>query len=140
MKIKRVYHPYTLWEEVAHNMWGTVSNKAEALQRAIEFTGDAALYGSYMQRVVREWPYSTENALTDDALNKRAWIGHAACALALQIPEDIIRLAWGKLTDEQRFLANQEADRAIQQWRNDYYARQDVLPNMGEAVLFWRNS
>jgi hypothetical protein len=91
-KFKRVYHPYWEWEEVPHNMWGTVENKKEWVQRAIEFTGNHNLYGSYMMRVIQEWPISCENALTDSSLNRRAWVGHAAVALALQCPEDIVRV------------------------------------------------
>jgi len=58
--------------------------------------------------------------LTDSNLNRKAWIGHAACAMALGCPEDITREAWGRLTDEQRILANREAERAIQQWERGY--------------------
>jgi hypothetical protein len=113
---KRIYHPYTSWEEIQANMWGEVDNREKFIALAIKFTGDHKRYGSYMKRVVREWPVSCENALTDHALNKKAWIGHAACALALGCPEDITREAWGHLTDEQRILANQEAGRAIRMW------------------------
>lgn len=118
--LKRVYHPYWLWEEVAGGMWSDVANKAEMLRLAIAFTGNSQLYGSFMQSVIKHWPYSCENALTDHSLNKRAWIGHAACAFALGCPEHITREAWGYLTDEQRILANQEADRAIRSWVLDY--------------------
>ncbi len=116
--MKRIYHPYWLWEEIDANMWGDVSNRKAALKKAVEFTGDHKKYGRFMQRVVNEWRYSCENALTDTALNRRAWVGHAATALALGIPEDITREAWGHLTDEQRLLANKEADRAIALWEN----------------------
>ena len=133
--LKRVYHPWTEWEEVSHNMWGAVQDRTAAIQAAIAFTGDHALYGNYMRRVVEEWTVSAENALTDSALNKRAWVGHAACALALRVPEDVVRFAWGSLTDEQRFLANKEADGAIQLWRNNYFARHGLLPDMGGALL-----
>jgi hypothetical protein len=112
----RIYHPYTLWEEIAANMWGDVDDVRGYLERAIEFTGDHSLYGRYMERVVREWRYSCENALTDLHLNRRAWVGHAACAMALGCPEDITRRAWGYLTDEQRLLANEQAERAIRLW------------------------
>jgi hypothetical protein len=120
LKFKRVYRHYLEWEEVWHNMWGTVPDRKAFLEYAIQFTGDYHLYGSYMQRVVREWPVSCENALTDESLSKKAWLGHAECALAFCCPEDIVRLAWGKLTDEQQLLANQEAARAIQTWEDSY--------------------
>ena len=117
-------------------MWGGVQNKAQSMDLAFEFTGDAKLYGSYMQRVIREWPVSCENALTDYFLNRKAWIGHAAVALALQIPEDITRAAWAKLTSEQQLLANKEASRAIQAWEYTYIKDRKLYQDMGKPLLF----
>lgn len=136
MKLERVYHQYQRWEEIKHNMWGTVADKNEMLEKAIEFTGNHELYGEYMMRVTREWPYSCENALTDCYLSKKAWIGHAACALALNCPEDITRKAWGYLSDEQQLLANKKADEAIQAWEHDYIENKLLCKNMGEQMLF----
>lgn len=136
MRFKRVYHPYWDWEEIDYNMWGTVSNRAAALSKAILFTGDHKKYGRFMMRVVNEWKISCENALTDYSLNRKAWVGHAACALANAIPEDITRLAWGKLTDEQRLLANKEAERAIQHWEYHYAENLGLHQNMDGALLF----
>jgi hypothetical protein len=118
--IEPIWHPYWKWEEVKFNMWGSVENKKEFLQKAIEFTGDHKLYGKYMMRVVKEWKYSCEHNLSKDSQNKRAWVGHAAVALAMQCPEDIVRAAWWHLTDEQRELANKEADKAINYWEKQY--------------------
>jgi len=135
MKFKRVWHPWTAWEEAAHNMWGDVADAKSALQAAIDFTGDHSLYGSYMVRVVREWPISCENALTDDTINRKAWVGHAAVALALQIPEDITRKAWGHLSGEQKFLANREAEKAISIWENDYIKAKGLYNDLGGTLL-----
>jgi hypothetical protein len=134
--LERVYHPYEKWEEIPANMWGDVIDRAMYLKKAIEFTGDHKLYGSYMKRVVSEWSISCENALTDHSLNKKAWIGHAASAMALGCPEDITRLAWGSLTDEQRLLANKEAARALRQWEVGYRENKSLRDDMGEPMLF----
>jgi len=134
--LKRVYHPYTLWEEVAANMWGDVEDRKEWLAKAIAFTGDHKRYGSYMMRVIREWSVSSENALTDQRMNRKAWIGHAATALAIGCPEDIVRQAWGQLTDEQRLLANKEAARAIRTWELTYRADRGIREDVGEPMLF----
>lgn len=134
--MKRVYHPYELWEEMRFNMWGTTDDRRAALNKAIAFTADHKLYGSYMLRVVNEWPISCENALTDSNINQRAWVGHAACALALNIPEDITRKAWGALTNEQRLLANKEADRAINVWRINYGKSERLSATLDQPLLF----
>lgn len=134
-KFERVYHPVTQWEEIAHNMWGEVADRQAAIASAIAFTGDHRSYGKSMMRVVLEWPISCENALTDNNLNRRAWVGHAAVALAIGIPEDITRIAWGHLTDEQRILANKEADRAIHVWSINYAKSRGILQDMGGSLL-----
>jgi len=120
LSIDRIWHPYWLWEEVDANMWGTVDNRKKYLKKAIEFTGDHKLYGRWMMKVVEKWKYSCEHNLTDKSQNRKAWIGHAACAMALGCPEDIARQAWGHLTEEQQVLANDQADRAIKYWENKY--------------------
>ena len=115
-RLNRIWHPFWKWEESKFNMWGTVKDRNEYLMQAIEFTDDAELYGSYMMRVAQEWPYSCEHNLTDRSQNRRAWIGHAACALAFQCPEDIVRSAWSRLTELQQAEANAKADEAIRFW------------------------
>jgi hypothetical protein len=136
MKLKRVYRPYDQWEEVTFNMWGEVPNRKLSTVQAVEFTGKPALYGTFMRRVTREWPVSCENALTDYFINRRAWLGHAAVALALRIPEDITRAAWKFLNHEQQLLANKEADAAIQAWEHAYIQDKKLYKHMGEPMLF----
>ena len=99
-------------------MWAKVSRDAERelTEKAIEFTGDADLYGSWMVKASEEFKISCEHHLTDASLNKQAYIGHAACALALGIPEYIVRKAWGMLTQDQRDSANAKADYAVAAW------------------------
>lgn len=93
------------------------------LERAIEFTGNHVLYGAWMMRVIAEWPISCEHNLTDVSQNRRAWVGHAAVCLAIGIPEDVVREAWGSLTDEQRRLANLQADKAIKAWEENKHRK-----------------
>ena len=140
MKLKRIWLPIDAWEEIGSNMWGEVANRRLFLQRAEIFTGNHRLYGRYMQRVTVEWPNSCINALTDYNLNRKAWIGHAACALALRCPEDITRQAWGLLTHEQRILANRQADRAIQSWEMRYRASLGIRADVASPLLFARDS
>lgn len=134
--LERVYHPWHEWEEVRFNMWGTVEDRKKWVASAIRFTGDYKRYGRFMMRVINEWPVSCENALTDPSINQKAWVGHAACALALECPEDVTREAWKHLTDEQQLLANKEAQHAIDTWKVRYAASKGLLPDMGDEMLF----
>lgn len=111
------WHPYWLWEEVGHNMLGDVENRADWLKKAIDFTGNHELYGFWMMRVADSWPFSCQHNLSKPG-SKKAWIGHAAVAMAIQCPEDIVREAWGHLSKEQQDLANNKAQQAIDYWRS----------------------
>ena len=135
INLTRVYHPLHLWEEIHHNMWGEVDDCKEMFKEAVAFTGNHILYGSFMMKVIKEWPVSCENALTDYSLNRKAWVGHAATALALKCPEDITRKAWGVLRYEQQLLANKEAVRAIRTWEDAYRKNKGIHTDMGESLL-----
>lgn len=93
-----------------------MAERAALLPLAIDFTGDANRYGAAMLRVTVEWPFSCEHNLTDIGQNRRAWIGHAACCLAIGCPEDVTREAWGHLSEQQREDANAKATEAILSW------------------------
>lgn len=116
--MKRVYHPYHLWEDYLAGMWRKVDSSEEKifLEKAIAFTGDHLLYGSWMMKVIEQWPITCEHNLTDPTQNRRAWIGHCAAALGINCPEYITRLAWGFLNQGQQDRANADADKAIEAW------------------------
>lgn len=116
--MKRIYHHYKKLEEFYAGMWKTILGEEREIliKKAVEFTGNAELYGSFMLRIIKEWPLSCEHNLSCDAMNRQAWIGHAACCLALGCPEDITRVAWHHLIQEQQDRANARADFAISEW------------------------
>lgn len=135
-RLPRVWHPVEDWEEIQYNMWGTVKDRSLYLQNAIEFTSNWDLYGDHMDLVVQEWHVSCENALTDYSLNRKAWVGHAACALYMHCPEDITRKAWGFLTHDQQQMANRRAAIAIRDWEDSYRARKGLRVDVAEPLLF----
>lgn len=118
--MKRIFHHCDKWEETP--MWKKVMDfEREALiPRAIEFTGNAKLYGEWMLKSLDIWPISCEQNLSHKSNNRQAWIGHAACYLATNCPEDVTRAAWWQLTQEQRDLANAQADIAIAEFERRY--------------------
>jgi len=121
--MKRVYYNYKELEEYKKGMWCIVPigrKRKILLKKAINFTGDAELYGKYMLQVVDIWPISCEHNLTCRGMNRQAWIGHAAVCIALNCPEDITREAWRFLTKEQQDAANRKADEAIYLWERKY--------------------
>jgi len=127
--IRQIYHPYTQWEDYLNGMWRMVGKEEENefLQKAIDFTGNAELYGHWMMQVISTWPVACEHNLTELAQNRKAWIGHAAVSLAINCPEYITRSAWGYLSKSQQDEANHMADLAIEKWELEHNRR--IGPN-----------
>lgn len=116
MKVQRTYHHCKHWEETP--MWKSITGDEREIlfRKAVEFTGNATLYGEWMMKVIELWPFSSEHNLSNSTMNRQAWIGHAATYLAIQCPEDITRAAWHTLTQKQQDDANAMADMAIAEW------------------------
>lgn len=116
--MKQIYHNYELWEDWLNGMWSVIGKEQEEriLPLAISFAGNAELYGTAMLRVIREWPVSCEHNLSNPSINRKAWIGHAACCLEFGWPEYIVRSAWKHLTERQQIEANRKAQKAISIW------------------------
>lgn len=120
--MKRVYKPYWEWEDYLNGMWRKVGPVEEEkfLSESIEFTGNHVLYGAAMIKVVFAWPNTMINTLTNTSVNRKAFVGHCACSFDFNCPEYIVRIAWKELTDNQRDLANNEAQKAINEWKRKY--------------------
>lgn len=103
-------------------MWQKIDDALRdlMLSNAIQFTGNAALYGEWMMKALDAWPISCEQNLSHKSNNRQAWIGHAASYLAIGSPEDVTREAWWKLTQGQRDEANAMADIAILEFEKRY--------------------
>lgn len=128
MKIRQVWVPYFEWEDYLSGMWRRPSSEEKEgfLEMAIEFTGDWVLYGAAMRDVIFAWPRTMLNSLTNPAINHRAFIGHCACCYAHNMPESITRQAWAFLTDEQRYMANREAQNAFESWKIWHYNKRQL--------------
>lgn len=137
--MKQEYVRYELWEDFINGMWRKVDKIEEKkyLEEAIYFTGDHMKYGIAMKSVVVAWPNTMINSLTNNSINKRAFVGHCACCYEFSCPEYITRAAWRELTNEQRYKADLVAQQTIDKWLFDY-ARKDrkIHTSMGEQVLF----
>ena len=115
-EIKQQYTPYYEWECFKNGMWSKVDNEDELIKKAINFTSNHIIYGKYMNEVIFKWDKTMLNHLSNPMINKKAFVGHCAVCYKLKIPEYITRKAWSFLNDKQRYLANLEAQKAIEKW------------------------
>lgn len=118
--MKRVYHHYTLWEDFQAGMYDEVKEgREERIQKAIELLTNEELCYHFMKRVTTEWKYACEQVFTN-RFNHRAFLGQCACNLYAGVKEDETRKAWWFLTEQQRYKANEIANRVYEEWRLDY--------------------
>lgn len=138
LKIKQKYVPYWEWEDYLNGMWRTVSKdeEKEFLRQSIIFTSDWVIYGKAMFEVMNAWPKTMLNSMTNNSINKRAFLGHCAVQYKINCPEYITRMAWKELTDRQRFDADLIAQKHIDNWTKEYERKnRKVHKGLGEQLL-----
>ncbi len=69
-----------------------------------------------MNRVLDEWKYSCEHNLSNESLNKIAYLGQAACCLYSEIPSTITMEAWSLLSEGVKDRSNSIALKIIKKW------------------------
>ena len=79
----RVYHTWDKWEAFEAGFFdNTPKDRTLTADRCkamyAEFLRDIPRFETAMQGVLRDWPKSTEHNLTNDRMNRIAWLGQAA--------------------------------------------------------------
>lgn len=115
----RIYHPYTLWEDYKAGFYNNVSGdiKKEMINKVVDFFRNPKLTRDFMMKVVKEWKYSCEHNLTNESMNKVAYIGQGACCIYAGIPSTITMEAWSKVPKESQLEADKIALDVIEYWK-----------------------
>ena len=88
-KIKRVYHKWSEWECYPA---GFYENKHPELKRDEceeeyrKLLSSKVLFSEALSRVISEWKNSCEHYLTNEKMNRIAWLGQAALCISKGIP------------------------------------------------------
>lgn len=113
-------YPWQEMEEYLPNggMWRTptAGESAQQIEAAANLMRKPGEFLAAMLRVGTEWPRSIGVAMSTPGLNRRAWMGHAGCFLAVGSVEECTRLGWHALDPAEQVAANEAADEAIDQW------------------------
>ena len=120
--MRRVFYHHKDAEDCRLGMWKKMhgAEREAMFLRVANFMVDTQAFKAAMFRAIVEWPKATEMNLTTTSVNQQAWVGHAACFLAVGSPEEVTRDAWWTLTAIQQRDANRAADEAIAHWKNTY--------------------
>jgi hypothetical protein len=130
----RILHTWDKWEcyragfHAERPPGGMTQEQGEQAYR--DFLSNIALFESTLQEVTAEWKFSCEHYLTNDRMNRIAWLGQASVAKALGIPA-VCRGGYQLLTPDQQYAANMAAVKYLNRWLTEHKLPQVML---GEAV------
>jgi hypothetical protein len=120
--MKRIYHPYWLWEDHKAGFYENCSgeNKELLILKGIEMFNCEIKTKENMLRVINEWQYSCEHNLTNESLNKIAYIGQSACCLYSNIPNKVTMEIWNKLQKNVQDRSNKIANDILNIWKQKH--------------------
>lgn len=119
--MNRIYHPYWLWEDYKAGFYENISGeqKKQMTEKVLEMFNSKELTRENMIRVITEWKYSCEHNLTNDSLNKIAYIGQGACCIYAGVPNTITMEAWSLLSKEVQQRSDVIANEILNIWINN---------------------
>jgi hypothetical protein len=115
--MKRIYHHWETWECVQAGMYSSLSDidHEDTLERYAEFLRDIPRFRAALERVLSEWPISCEQFLSNDSINRIAWLGQASMCIDTGIPR-LFRGGFKLLSDSEQRSANAAAQDALTTW------------------------
>ena len=114
----RIYHSWERWECFRAGFYAERPKDMtveEGQERYREFLADAARFEAALIGVTTEWKHSCEHYLTNDRMNRIAWLGQASVAYALGIPS-LCRGGYHALSEDQKSAADALALRYLNLW------------------------
>jgi len=115
----RIFHTWDKWECFPAGFYETNPpgdmTRDEAEEAYRQFLSNIPLFQSVLSRVVTEWGNSCEHYLTNERMNRIAWLGQASLAYHLHIPANCCG-GYHRLTEDQQLAADTAALEALNQW------------------------
>ncbi len=132
----RVYHHYKEWECLGMYSPYDVEdvNHDALLCRYADFLRDIPRFKTALCRVVAEWPVSCEQFLSNDSINRIAWLGQAAMCIDTGIPRKY-RAGFMLLSGNEQIAANRAAIDCLVEWV-EAHARKDSTIHSGVESMW----
>lgn len=115
----RIYHHWEKWECFRAGMYETVPPpglSADECRRAYaDFLTNDARFSMAMQRVLDEWPNSCDQFLSNEDINRVAWMGQASMCIETGVP-CVFRGGFKLLSKKQQDRANALAAEYVKKW------------------------
>jgi hypothetical protein len=117
--VNRIYHTWDRWECYPAGFYedrapgGLSKEQAEVAYR--DFLADDTAFRVALERVLAEWPRSCEHYLSNENMNRIAWLGQASACIALGLPA-AFRGGFNRLSETQQDRANATALEYLNRW------------------------
>ena len=120
--MERIYHPWDKWECYKHNFYGGVLDyqKDNTLELYASLLKNLPQFEEALKVVTTEWKYSCEHNLTNENLNRIAWLGQASCALVFNVPHTVSMPGYNLLTPSEQQAADNLAKKYLDKWINEH--------------------
>ena len=121
--MERIYHTWDKWECYPAGFYaekppkGMDNDECELAYR--DFLSDLTAFASGLEGVTSEWKHSCEHYLTNESMNRIAWLGQAAMCYVDNIPSRF-RGGYNLLSDDQKDAADNLALEYLNKWREQY--------------------
>lgn len=120
-KLERIWHPWNKWECYRAGFFhGDLTKIEEWRESYVRLLSDLDLFESTLQKVLAEWTHSCEHNLTNESMNRIAWLGQASCAYVFGACAHQTRSAFKLLTEEQQASANAMAEKYLNIWLENH--------------------
>lgn len=108
--MERIYHTWDEWECYPAGLYETLPpqegmSAQECRDAYAEFLADLDRFRAGLEGVLSDWPMSTEHYLTNERMNRIAWLGQAAMCHQTRVPR-AFRSGFMLLTPAQQEAAN----------------------------------
>lgn len=111
----RVFHTWEKWECFRAGFFAERYDQEDGEEKYREFLSDIGRFRDALEVVTTEWNYSCEHNLTNDRMNRIAWLGQASVCQALGIPS-LCRGGYHRLTEDQKKAADALALEYLNRW------------------------
>lgn len=129
----RIFHEWQDWECFPAGFYSDKPPKGMTVEDAEnaykEFLADIPRFDTALQRVITEWKNSCEHYLTNEKMNRIAWLGQASMCLETGVPSRFCG-GYNLLSTEQKEAADMKAHEYLNKW----------LVSNGRQALTWEQA
>lgn len=135
--MKRIYHIWSEWECYPAGFYEDKTPNGEtetqAMELYAEFLRDLPRFEVALERVISEWVNSCEHYLSNENMNRIAWLGQAAMCVDSGMPSKY-RSGYNLLTDNEKLLADEMALKYLNIWLKSHDEHPLTLETAGSKT------